>query len=198
MSLHSGTAANIWRIDDNGGNLTQITHGTLDQSPSCSPDGKWVVYSSSDGGKFTIWRIAAEGGAPQQLTDANSYSPTISPDGASVAFFYGEGTGVTFRLRVAVIPAAGGSFLHTFDVLPQVSGKLRFTPDGQALAYAVTDGRGVGNVWAQTLTGGAPTQITDFKSDQIFDFAWSRDGKQLAVSRGKTDRDVVLLTETSH
>jgi Tol biopolymer transport system component len=98
---------------------------------------------------------------------------------------------------VAVVPATGGAFLHSFDVLPQVSGKLRFTPDGQALTYAVTDGRGVGNLWVQALTGGTPTQVTDFKSDQIFDFAWSHDGKQLAVSRGKTDRDVVLLTDTS-
>ena len=60
------------------------------------------------------------------------------------------------------------------------------------------DDRGVGNLWAQPLNGGPPTQITDFKSDRIFDYAWSRDGKQLAVSRGKTTRDVVLLTDTSH
>ncbi|MBZ5598589.1 MAG: protein kinase [Acidobacteriia bacterium] len=198
MSLHSGTAANLWRIDSHGGNLTQLTQGSLDQSPLCSPDGKWVVYSSSDAGRFTTWRIPTDGGSPQQVSDTTSYSPTISPDGKLVAFLYGEGSAASFRLRLAVAPAAGGAPLHQFDVLPQQYGKFRFTPDGQALAYTVTDDRGVGNLWAQPLTGGAPAQITDFKSDKIFDYAWSRDGKQLAVSRGQTARDVVLLTDTSH
>jgi Tol biopolymer transport system component len=198
LSLHSGTAANVWSVDSNGGNLTQVTRGTLDQSPVCSPDGKWMAYSSSDGGKFTIWRIATDGGTPQQLTDTASYSPVISPDGKWVAFFYGEGTGLTYRLKIGVIPAAGGALLHSLDVPSHVAGKLRFTPDGQGLSLVTTDDQGVANIWTQPLTGGAPTKITDFKSDQIFDFAWSRDGKQLAVSRGKTTRDVVLLTDTSH
>lgn len=198
MSLHSGTAATLWRIDNHGSNLTQLTHGTLDQSPVCSPDGKWVVYSSSDAGRFTTWRVPIEGGSPQQVTDTTSYSPTISSDGKSVAFLYGEGAAANFRLKLAVAPAAGGAPLHQFDVLPKQYGKFRFTPDGQALAYSVMDERGVGNLWAQPLNGGSPTQITDFKSDKIFDYAWSRDGKQLAVSRGQTARDVVLLTDTSH
>jgi Tol biopolymer transport system component len=86
--------------------------------------------------------------------------------------------------------------LHQFDVLTGKDGNLRFTPDGRGIAYAVTDGQGVGNLWVQPLTGGPPKQITDFKADKIFDYAWSRDGKQLAVSRGRTSRDVVLLTDT--
>ena len=198
MSLHSGTSANVWRIDDHGGNFSQITHGTLDQNPHCSPDGKWVVYSSSDGGKVTTSRIPTEGGSPQQVTDLNSYSPTISPDGKSVALFYGEGAGTTFRLKLAVVPATGGNPLHTLDVLPGEKGRLRFLPDGQGLTYPVIDARGIGNIWMQPLSGGPARQITDFKSDQIFDYAWSRDGKQLAVSRGQTQRDVVLITDGSH
>lgn len=54
----------------------------------------------------------------------------------------------------------------------------------------------MGNVWGQPLAGGPLRQITDFKSDKIFDYAWSRDGKKLAISRGRTSRDVVLLTDT--
>jgi hypothetical protein len=46
--------------------------------------------------------------------------------------------------------------------------------------------------------GGPPKQLTDFKSDSIFDFAWSRDGKWLALSHGRISRDVVLLTDTTN
>jgi serine/threonine protein kinase/Tol biopolymer transport system component len=198
MSLHSGRSASIWRIDASGGNLTQITQGARDAVPFCSPDGKWLVYNSAEAGISTTWRIPIDGGTPQRLTEVNSYSPTISPDGESVAYFLGEGSAASFRIRLAVIPASGGATLHEFDVLPRQYGKLRFTPDGQALAYSVLDDHGVANLWAQPLSGGPPRQITDFKTEKIFDYAWSRDGKQLAVSRGETSRDVVLLTDTSH
>jgi hypothetical protein len=46
----------------------------------------------------------------------------------------------------------------------------------------------------QPITGGDPKQITDFKSDMIFAFAYSRDGKQIALSRGTTASDVLLYT----
>jgi Tol biopolymer transport system component len=198
MSLHSGTTATIWSIDSNGGNLAQVTRGTLDQAPVCSPDGKWVAYQSSDAGKSTVWRVSTDGSAAQQLTDKPSYSPAISPDGKAVAFYYGEGAGVSYHQKIGVIAATGGALLHTFDVPPHLDGKLRFTPDGLGLGFPVTDAQGVDNVWTQPLSGGAATPSTDFKSDRIFDFAWSRDGRQLAVSRGRTTRNVVLLTDTSH
>ena len=44
-------------------------------------------------------------------------------------------------------------------------------------------------------SGGAPKQLTTFKSDLIFVFDLSRDGKLLAVSRGSVSSDVVLITD---
>ena len=197
MSVHSEKAANIWRIDANGGNLAQLTRGTIDRSPACSPDGKWVVYSSADGGRSRLWRLPVMGGSAQALTDIAGFSPAISPDGEYIAFYYGEGEGETFRLRIAVISSTGGPALHQFDTLSRATNRLRFTPDGRGIAYVVPNDQGVDNIWLQPLGGEAPHQITDFKADNIFDFAWSRDGKQLAVSRGRTSSDVVLLTDTA-
>jgi len=36
-------------------------------------------------------------------------------------------------------------------------------------------------------------QLTDFNEDLIFRFAWSTDGKQLALARGTQTHDVVLI-----
>jgi len=69
---------------------------------------------------------------------------------------------------------------------------VRWLPDGRALAYVSTRG-GVSNIWLQPVDGGAPTQLTDFKTDLIFSFDLSRDGKQLALSRGTENRDVILI-----
>jgi len=198
MSLHSGKAMNVWSIDGKGGSLTQLTHGTLDQIPDCSPDGKWFVYTSSEGGKMTAWRASIDGGTPQQLTKEPTYIPAISRDGTLIAAMQGEGTATTYKVKLIVMPASGGAAIHEFDMLPTRNSKLRFTPDGKTVAYAALDDNGVANIWSQSLEGGAPKQITSFKSDIIFDFAWSPDGKQLAVSRGRTSRDVVLLTDTAN
>jgi hypothetical protein len=37
--------------------------------------------------------------------------------------------------------------------------------------------------------------LTDFKTDQTFSFAWSRDGKLLALARGTQTSDVVMITD---
>jgi len=71
---------------------------------------------------------------------------------------------------------------------------LRWTPDGRALTYIDTKG-GVSNIWSLPLDGGLPVQLTDFKADQIFWFDFSRDGKQLALSRGTQTSDVILIRD---
>lgn len=65
-------------------------------------------------------------------------------------------------------------------------------PDGRALAYVDTQG-GVSNIFAQPLDGGKPKQLTDFKQERIFSFAYSHDGRQLALSRGTINNDVMLI-----
>jgi hypothetical protein len=39
-----------------------------------------------------------------------------------------------------------------------------------------------------------PGNSADVKPDRIFSFAWSRDGKQLAVSHGTLTHDVILIS----
>jgi len=68
----------------------------------------------------------------------------------------------------------------------------KWTADSRALSYVVTQ-RGVSNIWNLPVDGSAPQKVTDFKSDRIFYFAWSPDGKNLALSRGSLTNDVVLL-----
>ncbi len=71
---------------------------------------------------------------------------------------------------------------------------IRWTHDGSALTYIVNRG-GVSNIWIQPLDGSPARQLTDFKSDRIFSFDWSRDGKWLALSRGPEQRDVVVMSD---
>jgi Tol biopolymer transport system component len=70
--------------------------------------------------------------------------------------------------------------------------RMQWSEDGQALTYINTV-NGVSNIWSQPLAGGAPVQLTDFKSEEISNFAWSPDGSQLVCVRGVFSTDIVLL-----
>jgi Tol biopolymer transport system component len=71
---------------------------------------------------------------------------------------------------------------------------VRWSTDGRALTYIDNRG-GVSNIWSQPLDGGKPAQLTDFKSDQILTFDWSRDGHRLACVRGLMSSDVILISD---
>jgi Tol biopolymer transport system component len=53
----------------------------------------------------------------------------------------------------------------------------------------------VDNLWQQPLDGSAGRQMTSFKAEHIWDYHWSADGSRLAIVRGHTDSDVVLMRD---
>jgi Tol biopolymer transport system component len=73
---------------------------------------------------------------------------------------------------------------------------VRWSPDGQSLTYTAHRD-GIPNIWAQPLVGGPAKQLTDFKSEGRLRFDWSRDGKQLVLSRHVWTSDLVLLRNFS-
>jgi Tol biopolymer transport system component len=71
---------------------------------------------------------------------------------------------------------------------------LRWKPDGKAIHFVLTRG-GVSNLWEQPLSGGAPKQVTQFRTGNIFGYSWSRDGKNIAVAWGERNSNVVLISK---
>jgi Tol biopolymer transport system component len=53
----------------------------------------------------------------------------------------------------------------------------------------------VSNIFVQPVDGSPGRQVTNFTSDSINSFAWSHDGKTLAVVRVHNTSDIVLLHE---
>jgi eukaryotic-like serine/threonine-protein kinase len=188
---------NIWRIDSDGANLKQLTNGDDEQFPEFSPDGQSIVYQGFIKGVPTLWRLRMDQDSPIQLTKSYSNWPDVSPDGKSIACYYQDPDAGQFKL--AVLPSVGGVPIKFFDIpIPYLQHfswqRIRWTADGQALTYIARRG-GISNIWSQPLEGGPAKQLTDFKSGEIFNFAWSSDGKQLACSRGSIISDVVLISD---
>ena len=181
---------NIWRLDLMGGDLKQLSSANEGYA-QVAPDGKSVIYSSGASGKTTLWKMGNDGSNPQQLSDKSVIWPVVSPDGKSIACNYREETKSPWK--IAIISTQGP--LKLFDIPPTVffPARLRWTPDGKTLAY-LDSRNGVTNIWGLPLDGGPPTQLTDFPSGRIFTFEWSRDGRQLALSRGVVTSDIVTLS----
>jgi eukaryotic-like serine/threonine-protein kinase len=180
--------ANIWRMDADGANPTQLTHADAAFNPVCSPDGKWLTYSELQ----VVYKLATEGGTPTRLVDDNfGGNCEISPDGKLIAYIKKGATDSSPNF-LAIIPSEGGAPAYTFP-LPAGAGRRRWAQDGRGIDYNLTRG-GVSNLWRQPLAGGPAKQITDFKSGRIFGFSWSRDGKQLALARGSTSSDIILIS----
>jgi serine/threonine protein kinase len=182
---------NVWRMEADGSNPVQLTDEAFATYPECSPDGKSVLYTRFN--DATEWQVPIQGGPPTQVVVPNldGEAPQISPDGKLLAYLAVPAT-MSGSAVLTVVPFVGGSPLYRLDVPMGASG-IHWAPDGKALDYILTRG-GASNIWRQPLAGGPPKQITNFKSDLIFFFAWSRDGKQLALARGSVSSDVVLIS----
>jgi Tol biopolymer transport system component/DNA-binding winged helix-turn-helix (wHTH) protein len=188
LSDRTGTP-HLWRMNLDGSDQRQLTNGAGgEQNPQFSPDGRWLVYRTALG-RPTVWKIPAGGGEAVQLTSRTSYGPVVSPDGKLVAYAYLDDEGAS---RLAVAPLAGGEPVKTFALPATYERPLRWTPDGRAVAY-LDAANGVSNILAQPLDGATPLPLTAFTADRLLGFVWSPDGKQLALSRGTTRSDVVLI-----
>ena len=184
----------LWRVNLDGGNPTQLTSGNYEDQPNFSPDGKWILFRTFNATGSSIFKMQVDGSDAQPVTDKIAQQPVVSPDGKLIAFYY-QDSQINSVWKIQVISFNGGTMAFEFALPPTVSPSspgLRWRSDGRALTYTATE-NGVSNVWEQPLDGGAPKQITHFKEEQIFSFAWSADGQHLACVRGIEKGSAVLI-----
>jgi DNA-binding winged helix-turn-helix (wHTH) protein/Tol biopolymer transport system component len=194
---------NIWRMDPDGENLMQLTHGPADLSADCSPDGNFVYYFDFADAMWTM-RIPIDGGTPEKLrlgqdnrAVVGQYGFGISRDGRWMATGSFRTVGPS-RLRIHVLGLGenAAATARSFVRDPRFMKLLRITPDGRFVTFVIND-QGSKMLWAQPVDGGAGHPLTDGSGDDLADYRWSPDAKTLAVERIHWQVDVVLLQDTS-
>lgn len=193
LSNRAGTY-NIWRMNADGTQAKQLTTGPWENSPSFTPDGKWIVYNGTLREKPVLLKVPIEGGTPIPLTENISLRPAVSPDGKMVAHLHMDEQ--TQRMKLAVVPLEGDHQVKMFDTTISEPYIVNWSPDGKMLTYVDTR-EGVSNVWGHPLDGSQAKPLTNFKSDHIFRFAWSNNSKTMACERGFYLNDVVLISNFS-
>jgi serine/threonine protein kinase len=184
-------AANLWRMDGNGGNQVQLTSGISEADPSCSPDGKWVYYVDRADGN-NLKRVSIDGGTPEVILKTGVGLYSVSPDGKFILTTEVREFDHKLMLRVDSTENHATQY-HDMDQRAQEGAK--FMPDGKSVAYIVRE-KGVDNLWMQPLDGSQHKQMTHYATDRIGAFGYSRDGAKLAIERVHYESDAILFRDS--
>src|SRR5690349_14000179 len=184
-------AFQVWRMQVDGSDPVALTKGDGKNFPAISPDGKWVLYNTTD--DWQLWRVSLAGGEPARLTDSYALFPSISPDGKMIACLGRSDSKAVLR----ILSYEDGRTLKTFDLAAPSfsSNRIQWTRDGKAVVYG-TEHDGVTSIFRQPMSGGAPAVVMKFE-DELADFSYSQDGQSLAIARGGWQHDIVLIRDLS-
>jgi Tol biopolymer transport system component len=183
------SSPHVWRVPIEGGEALKLTDGGAEIWPSCSPDGMWVAYCGTDTGTsqdLFAWVVPVDGGQRIRLTES---APTMGarflPDGERFVYEREDG-------RAVVQSVSGGPPLRVLPPPREPFWFLCVTADGRSLTYTLED-KPSSEIWNWPIYGGRPRRLARFEGDTVSAAAWSRDGRQLAFSRGRVSRDIVLM-----
>ena len=184
----------LFKMDLDGNHLTQITNGAAEGSPSCPMQSNHLVFSGlGPKGHAILYKMELGGAPPVALSDQLLVGdPAYSPDGTRIlAALMDPKTGA---VKGSLLSASGGAPLHSRDIPSTLDpmGVVGWMPDGRSFA-ALDDRSAVPNLWTFPFDGSPGKQITHFPQLEIHGFAWSPDGKHMALSRGPVEENVVLI-----
>ncbi|HXE74888.1 MAG TPA: hypothetical protein VNN18_04520 [Candidatus Xenobia bacterium] len=130
----------------------------LEDSPTWSPDGRYLAYASEATGNLDIYIQQIGTGQTVRLTEsgADEWQPAWSPDGAHIAF-------VSSRVPQETLPTLAHSEIVHFSVLKNM---WRWQP-----FFA---GRN-GDIWVMPALGGTPRRVVQ----DAYCPAWSPDGARI-------------------
>lgn len=160
------------------------THPEADFAGAVSPDGHWLVFTSSRSGNYDLWVKPSTGGTEIQLTrhKADDLNPAWSPDGRKIVFtsLREDATGDIWTLKIqtgsnSIAPDGKPKRLTKHQGLDNFA---KYSPNGKYLAY-VSDKSGAENIWVMHLKKKRSRQITMQGGTHP---AWSGDGQWLAFT----------------
>jgi len=189
-----GRAKEVFTADYDGSNEQQLTTtGTLNLSPTFSPDRRWIFFISYLDGRPSLYRIPADGGDAHQVAkyDGIMAAPSVSPDGNKIA---------------CVLTKDGNSEIYVLDLQGNIIKRLTrhwaidtapcWSPDGSMMAFA-SDRSGAPQIYTMDSDGLNVRRVT-YKGGYNDSPIWSGKGDRLTfVSRTPRGRFDLASCDTS-
>jgi TolB protein len=153
----------LWRLPLNGGQPQLIDRGLgISGSPSFSPDGRRIAFTTDRLGHNEVYIIDADGSNPVWITqiggDLNEETyraePDWSPDGVTVAFQ----SRVAGRFQIMTVNLRDNSSKLLTDAGENESPS--WAPDGRHLVFT-SSRSGEGQLWVMDTQSGVTRQLTN-------------------------------------
>ena len=196
----------IYTANADGSNVQPLLAGPgYDAEATVSPDGRYVVFTSTRGGDLDLWRYSTRTRETVQLTDTPGYDGgaffsrdsqklvwrASRPAGEDLAAYRGllaQGLVEPKELDVYVADADGANARQVTD-LPGANWAPFFHPDGERIVFASNHRsleRG-GREFALYLVGVDGTGLTQLTQSGTFDAfpMFSYDGRRLVFSSNR-------------
>jgi len=164
--------------------------------PCWTPDGHAIVYQSSRGGQWDLWRVPADGGEPERLTDTPlvEYQPDISPDGDWLAYGVGDLRTQQYHIHARRL---GDQRVVVITDDASVALSPAWSADGRVLYFCSNRGGAptAFNVWRvpfaleEGRVLGPPERVTAGTSSYV-NLAVSRDGAKIAYADLRIGPDI--------
>ena len=151
----------------------------IEESPSISPDRKYVAFTGNIKGHRQIYLRLLAGGSPSAITNdpVDHRSPRWSPDGNSLLYFVparpDQVQGEIWR-----IPTLGGSPRHVMNC----SGDADVNQSSRIACFTLSSGKT--QLVTASLDGTGVQLVTESASEYHLHPRWSPDGRWIAFQKG--------------
>ena len=169
----------VYAMSSNGSGQVNFSNDPdSDSTPSWSPDGSKIAFSSFRDQDDEIYVMNADGTAQTRITNSalSDTSPTWSPNGQKIAFTRDDGS---FNLDIYVMNSDGsGQTPLTTDL--QIDTGAAWSPNGLRIAFTSTRD-GDSEIFVMNADGASQTNLT---ANTVTDSGpdWSPDGQKIAFS----------------
>lgn len=191
VSAPDGTNPDVFVADADGGNPMRLKNATAVKiGPVWTPDGKHIVYTSSQTGSFQVWIMDADGKNPKQLTQgpATNFEPSVSPDGGTIAF-----TSTRDKNYDVYLMAIDGTNQRNVTQTPGPERHPHWFPDGDLGYLAQQAGASAQSyvVMKKNLRNGQSAAVSP-ASLSVTNFSVAPSGKELALEVSNINGTVIM------
>lgn len=186
----SNENSDIFLYDVDSGDVRNLTNSeAFDADPSFSPDGRQVVFASSQNGDPEIYSIAVDGSNLRRLTFDPSIDahPTFSPDGTQI-LFGSHRDRENAELYLMNSDGSGSPVkLINWDKSNETVGAGSWSPDGTKIAF-FSDRNGKDDVYVISAETIRPKLLLTNPDRNIHSFSISPDGRRIAYTEELPDK----------